>query len=319
MSQVNDVFNILTGMLFFIHKLFRFFWLFIQAGIKWSQDNCQRLAAALSYYTVFSLAPLLVMVVAILGLYFGNEAAKDQIVEQVNTLLGPQVGTIVNSLIVSASKPFHSFFASFIALFAFLIGATSVLVELRNALNSVWGFAQSHEHEDWTIWTHILRLVLVRLLTLFMIFVMSLLILGLLFVTTYLSTKNWINAPTIGAFSLIQILNTLLSIAGTTVFFFVIMWFLPAHRPPKRNLWAGALTSSVLFHIGKTLMALYLARALTTSVYGAASSLVVLMLWVYFSAAIFLYGAELSAVIRLNKLEKMQARINTTKNEPTST
>lgn len=294
------------GTLFFINKLFRFFWLFIQAGIKWSQDNCQRFAAALSYYTVFSLAPLLVMVVAILGLYFGNDAAKDQIVEQANTFLGPQVGTIVNSLIISASRPFYSFFASFIALFAFLIGATSVLVELRNALNTVWGFAQPPKQDDWTIWTHILRLVLVRLLTLFMILVISLLILALFFVTTYLSTQNWINAPAIGTFSLRRAINTILSVAGTTVFFFVVMWFLPANRLPKRYLWAGALTSSVLFHIGKTLMGLYLARALTTSVYGAASSLVVLMLWVYFSATIFLYGAELSAVMRIIKLEKIK-------------
>ena len=298
----------------FIKKLKAFGWLFIDAGIKWSEDNCQRFAASLSYSTVFSLAPLLLIIVAVLGLYYGNDVARMQIVEQTHELLGPQVSVIVNSLILSASRPFHGFFASFVALFAFLIGATTVLVELRHALNTVWGFAQPEQKTDLSIWRHILRFILVRLFTVLMILVMSLMILALLFVTTYLSTVNWIPTQTLGAlsigsFSISLGFNTLISVAGATVFFFVMMWLLPAHRPPKRNLWPGAFVAALLFHLGKTLMGLYLARAMTTSIYGAASSLVVLMLWVYFSAAIFLYGAELSAVIRISKLDRIQRSI----------
>lgn len=289
----------------FLKKLKYMSWLFIAAGMKWSEDNCQRFAAALSYYTVFSLAPLLVMIVAVLGLYYGNDTAREHIVGQAHQLLGPQISAIVNSLILSASRPFHSFFASFVALFAFLIGATTVLVELRNALNAVWGFAQPEQKTDLTVWRHILRFVLVRLFTFVMILVIALVVLTLIFVSTYLSTVNWIPDQSIGSFSLSRGFSTLLSIAGSTFFFFVVMWLLPAYRPPKRNLWPGALIAAILFHLGKTLMGLYLARAMTTSIYGAASSLVVLMLWVYFSAAIFLYGAQFSAVIRIGKLDRI--------------
>lgn len=278
--------------------------LFIDTGIKWSQDNCQRFAASLSYYTVFSLAPLLVIIVAIVGLVYEGDAGV-RLTEQIDELLGPQISQVVANLIASASRPIASLFASVVALFTLLVGATGVLVELRHALNTVWGFAQKEEDAP-TFWTQILRLVLVRLFTLLMVLVIGLATLAMLFISTYFSVANaWLTQHTPGVFPLSRILDPLFTITVTSVFFYIVMLWLPAHRPPRRNIIAGALVAAILFHIGKALMSYYLANAVAASVYGAASSVVLLMLWVYFSASIFLYGAELAATLRLHKLEHL--------------
>ncbi|CAK7057818.1 MAG: hypothetical protein MESAZ_01475 [Saezia sanguinis] len=282
--------------------------LFFNAGYKWSQDNCQRFAASLSYYTVFSLAPLLVIIVAVVGLVYEGDA-RLRLVEQVQGILGPQIAQVVNSLIVSASRPFQSIFASFIALFIFLIGATGVLVELRYALNTVWGFAQEKEDPP-TIWTQILRIILVRLFTLLMVVLIGFLILASLFISTYFSVANaWLVAHTPGIFPVSRFLDPLFTITTTTFFFYIVMMWLPAHRPPRRCILPGAFVAAVLFHVGKALMSFYLARAVAASVYGAASSVVLLMLWVYFSASIFLYGAELAASIQMRRLEKAKNKL----------
>lgn len=286
--------------------LHSFFSIFIDAGIKWSQDNCQRFATSLSYYTVFSLAPLLVIIVAIVGLVYGGNA-RGEIVAQAQELLGNQIGQVVNDLIQSASRPFESIFASIIALLTFMVGATGVMVELRYALNTVWGFAQKEEAPP-TLWTQIIRLILVRLLTLLMVLIIGFLVLAMLFASTYFSVASqWITESTHGVVPFARIASPFFTIAATTLFFFIVMRWLPAHRPPTRDILPGALVAALLFHGGQTLISFYLAHALSASVYGAASSVVLLMLWVYFSAAIFLYGAELAATLRLRHLQKLKS------------
>lgn len=289
--------------------------LFIDAGIKYSKDNCPRFAAALSYYTVFSLAPLLIIMVAILSLYYdGSAVAREQLVTFVEGLANPQIGDIINKVIISATAPVQSAFASAIAIITFLIGATRVLVELRVILNTVWGFAQTddNDEEDLTIFQHIVRIVLVRLFTILILLVISFAILGILLVSTYFSVMNsWLAANTGDTLPISQVLIPLFTIGICTLFFYIIMLVLPAHRPPKGAVLFGAFIAAIIFNLGKTLLSIYLARAAATSVYGAASSLVVLMLWIYFSASIFLYGAQLAATIRLKKLAQEKQRLET--------
>jgi len=282
-----------------------FFLLFIDAGIKFTTDNCQRFAAALSYYMVFSLAPLLIIIVAVLGLYYEGDA-RIQLVSRINEVAGEQISGVINNLILSASRPVQSVFASAIAIITFLVGASRVLVELRAVLNAIWGFAQKKEPEpDLPIFKHILHFILVRLFTILMLLVLGFAILALLVIATYFSVMNsWVAANTPDVFPVSRILDPLFTIAMSTCFFYIVMMVLPAHRPPRHNVLFGALIAATLFNFGKTVMGIYLARAVTASVYGAASSLVVLMLWIYFSACIFLYGAQLAATMRLKKLER---------------
>lgn len=279
--------------------------LFIDAGIKYTNDNCQRFAAALSYYMVFSLAPFLIIIVAVLGLYYEGEA-RVELVSKITLVAGEQIGEIINSLIMSASRPVQSAFASIIAIVTFLVGASRVLVELRNVLNTIWGFAQTKETPaNQPIVKQILHFLFVRLFTILMLLVIGFVILGSLLVSTYFSVMNsWLAANTSDVVPVSRILDPLFTIAITTGFFYFLMRVMPAHRPPRRNVLFGAFVAALFFNFGQTLISIYLARAVTTSVYGAASSLAVLMLWIYFSASIFLYGAQLAATLRLKKLER---------------
>ena len=282
-----------------------FFVLFIDAGIKFTADNCQRFAAALSYYMVFSLAPLLIIIVAVLGLYYEGDA-RIELVSHVSEVAGEQIGSVIDSLILSASRPVQSAFASAIAIITFLVGASRILVELRAVLNTIWGFAQKKEPEpNLPVFKHVIRFILVRLFTILMLLVIGFAVLGLLVVATYFSVmSSWVAANAPDDIPVSRVLSPLFTIATSTCFFFLVMALLPAHRPPHRNVLFGAFVAATLFNFGKTVLAVYLTRAAATSIYGAASSLVVLMLWIYFSACIFLYGAQLAATMRLKKLER---------------
>ncbi|MGL4668034.1 MAG: YihY/virulence factor BrkB family protein, partial [Saezia sp.] len=258
-----------------------------------------------SYYMVFSLAPLLIIIVAVLGLYYEG-SARIELVSRIEEVANPQIAETINHLILSASQPIQSIFASSIAIFTFLIGAIRVLVELRSVLNTIWGFAQKQEEEvNLTVLKHIIQFLVVRILSMFMLLVIGFAILALLVISTYFSVMNsWLAANTPEALPVSNILSPLFGIIATSGFFYLLMRALPAHRPPRRNVLLGAFIAAILFSFGKSLIAMYLARAVTASIYGAASSLVVLMLWVYFSTSIFLYGAQLAATMRISKLER---------------
>lgn len=288
-----------------IQSMRAFMSLFFDAGIKFSTDNCQRFAAALSYYTVFSLAPLLIIIVAVLGLYYEGDA-RIELVSRINDVAGEQVSHTINSLILAASQPFQTVFASMMAIATFLVGASRVIVELRAILNIIWGFTQKEEENTApTPFKQVLHFLMVRVFSILKLIIIGFATLFLLIISTYFSTVNaWIAANTPEAVPVSSILDPLAAIVMTTFFFFIIMMALPAYRPPKRNVFLGALVSALLFNFGKTLFVMYLARTAATSIYGAASSIIVLMLWIYFSSCIFLYGAQLAATIRLKKLRK---------------
>jgi membrane protein len=264
---------------------------------QWLDDQCPRLAAALSYYTVFSLAPLLIIVVGVVGLVFGSGTAHSELVEQVTQLAGPQLGGLVNSLLAAAGQRAEGIVATLAAFVTLLLGATGVLVELRRSLDGVWCIAQPQpEQAGWQ--SKVWDLLRTRLLTFSMLLAIGFLMMVSLLLSAYLSMADrWVSAHTGGWVAMAQVLNPLLSFVVIMAFFASLMLGLPSGRLSWRHVLPGAATSALLFTLGKSLIGLYLGKAAAASVYGAASSLVVFMLWIYFSAMIFLYGAEVTWVL----------------------
>ena len=260
----------------------------------WSADNASRLAAALAYYTIFSLAPLLVIVIAIAGLVWDAGAVRAQVLRQVQGLVGAEGAEFVAGLMTSTGSPGEGILALVIGILTLLFGALGVFNELHNSLNIIWnvkvekpkGFLQSLK-----------KLVLDRLLSFTMILGMGFLLLVSLVVTAGLSVAQ----ETLGeAFPipelLLQVLNLVISVGVITVLFALIFKFLPDVRIAWRDVWMGAFVTSLLFSLGKTLIGLYLGNSAVGSTFGAAGSLVLLLLWIYYSAQILFFGAEFTQV-----------------------
>lgn len=266
---------------------------------EWINDDCPRHGASLSYYTVFSLAPLLVILVGLVGLFYGEGVAHQQLVQEVTQLAGARAGQLIDSLLQAANKPGEGGFASLIAAAILIVGATGVLVELREALDNIWQAKPAipkNERFILTVW----RLVRTRLLTFGILFAIGFLMIMSLVVSAYLAALDeWVTSHTSGMLVLAKILNPLLSFAILTFFFTILLMGLPSQRLGWRQVLPGAILSSLLFTVGKSLIGIYIGSTSTTSVYGAAGSLVALMVWVFYSSQILLMGAEFAWVLHI--------------------
>lgn len=253
----------------------------------WRADNAPRLGAALAYYTLFSLAPLLVVAIAVAGLAFGQEAAQGRIVAELDGLLGRAGAEAVQSLIENSRKPEAGILATGLGLLTLLLGATGVFAELKGALNVVWDV----ESPATGVW----GLVRDRLAAFALVLVVGFLLLVSLVISAALSATDALLA---GLFSeprvVLHAVNAGLSLAAVTVLFALIFKFLPDTSVSWRDVWLGAICTSGLFTLGKFAIGLYLGHSSVSSSYGAAGSIVVLMLWVYYAAQIFFFGAELT-------------------------
>jgi membrane protein len=260
----------------------------------WAADNASRLSAALAYYTIFSLAPLLVIVIAIAGLVWDAGAVRTQVLSQVQSLVGAEGAEFVAGLMTNTGSPGEGILALVIGILTLLFGALGVFNELHNSLNIIWnvrvekpkGFLQSLK-----------KVVLDRLLSFTMILGIGFLLLVSLVVTAGLSAtqKTLGEAFPIPEF-LLQIVNLIISVGVITVLFALIFKFLPDVRVAWRDVWMGAFVTSLLFSLGKTLIGLYLGNSAVGSTFGAAGSLVLLLLWIYYSAQILFFGAEFTQV-----------------------
>jgi len=267
------------------------------AATEWLNDYCPRHAAALSYYTVFSLAPLLVILVGVVGIVFGEGTAHAQLVAEARHLAGAQAGDLIDALLKAAAKPAEGTLASAMAFVLLLVGATGVLVELREALDRIWGSPtprRADEHWYEQIW----RLVRTRLLTFSILFAIGFIMLVSLAVSAYLqSLDQWVSSHLSDQVELARWLNSLVSFVILSLLIGLLMMGLPTRRPSWRMVVPAALLTTLLFSVGKAVIGLYLGSTSTTSVYGAAGSLVAVMAWVYYSALIFLFSAELAWVV----------------------
>lgn len=259
-----------------------------RAVAAWLAHGAMRLGASIAFYAIFALAPTLLIAVAIAGAAFGEEAARGYIFGELRGLIGPTAAASAQALLKSAWREPHGMLATIFATITLLAGATGVFVELRNALNAVFGVEPVTSGRAWT---PVLR---ARLAAFAMVLALGFLALASLLISAAISAlaSLWA-APLDGYAILLRIADALLSIGLLTAVFGMLLRFLPDRAPPTRVVWVGATASSLLFVLGKNFIGLYLGNAAVTSTYGAAGSLVVLILWVYYSSQLLLFGAEL--------------------------
>jgi membrane protein len=258
--------------------------------LAWSEDNASRLAASLSYYTAISIAPLLIVIIAIAGLFAGTQQAQTQLVGQIQGLVGAEGAKVVQTVIDNADRPSVASVAGLISLVMLLWGASNVFAELQASLNRIWGVETQHGQG-------VLVTLKDRFFSFAMVVVMGFLLLVSLVVSAVLSALgNYLSGLLPGGDLLWQVLNFLISFAVITLLFGLMFKVLPDAKSAWRDIWLGAAVTALFFVIGKSLIGLYLGTQSLGSAYGAAGSLVVLLLWVYYSAQIFFFGAEFTQV-----------------------
>jgi len=249
------------------------------------------MGAALAFYTLFSIAPLLVMVIAVAGLIFGRDAAQGHILGQLRGLTGDAGAQALEDLLKSANSPAKSALAAVVGAVVLLLGATALFTELYGNLNRIWRSPSAPQASG--IW-HLIR---TRILSLGMILGIGFLLLVSLVVSAGLAAAgDWWGARFAGWPLLGPAVNLVMSLGTYTLAFAMIYKILPRAHIDWHDVWIGAAVTAVLFEIGKLLIGLYVATTSFTSVFGAAGSLVVLLLWVYYSAQVFLLGAEFTRV-----------------------
>jgi len=266
---------------------FKNIWILIKAAVSsWVDDYAQSMGAALAYYTMFSIAPLLLIAISIAGLIFGVEAARGEIVGQLQGLIGQPGAVAVQGLLESINKPAESVTAMLVGGILLLIGATSVFGELQNALDRIWRAPKKKRSGIW-------RFLRARLLSFGMVMGIGFLLMVSLVVSAALAALGKYWGPLFANWKILaNVINFLVSFAVTTTVFAMIYKVVPRAKVVWADVWIGAAVTALLFTIGKFLIGLYIGKSGLTSVFGAAGSLVVVLLWVYYSAQIFLMGAE---------------------------
>ena len=267
-------------------------WHLIKAAVSsWVDDFAPSMGAALSYYTVFSLAPMLLIVIGVAGLVFGADAARGEIVSQLRGLMGEQGAIAVEELLKSASDPGKGILATIIGFVTLLIGATAVFAELQSALDRIWRTpAPPNENGIWGI-------IRTRFLSFGLILGLGFLMIVSLVLSAGLAAMGTWFGGLMGDWEFIlQALNFIVSFAVVTVVFGAIYKFMPHAKIAWPNVWVGAIVTAMLFTIGKFLISLYIGKSGVASGFGAAGSFAVLLVWVYYSAQIFLLGAEFTWV-----------------------
>lgn len=268
--------------------------LFKLAYQGWKADRASRLSAALAYYTIFSLAPLLVIVIAITGLIWEAEVVRTQLLNQIQGLVGVEGAKFVTDLITNTGSQAENIVATIIGIITLLFGALAVFNELHNSLNIIWNIG---EEKSKGFLQTVKKVIIDRLFSFTMILGIGFLLLVSLVASAGLSaTQETIgNAFPLSEFFL-QILNTVISIGVFTVLFALMYKFLSDAEIAWRDVWVGGFITSVFFSLGKTAIGIYLGNSAVASSFGAAGSLVLLLLWIYYSAQILFFGAEFTQV-----------------------
>lgn len=258
-----------------------------QAALAWIQHDASTMGAALAFYTVFSVAPILIIAIGVLGLVIGRETVQAGLLPQMQILFGDAGASAVQTLLLSASLMGKSRVATIIGVATLLVGASSVFVELQNSLDRIWGVpARGRMSGFWQI-------VRARFLSLGLVFGVGFLLMVSLLVSTVLAALDaWIGSFLGEWRTLLLVVDVTLSLSITAVLFAFVYKYIPQAKMEWGDVWVGALVAAALFNIGKLAIGYYLGRSAFASIYGAAGSLLVLLLWAYYSAQIFLFGAE---------------------------
>jgi len=256
------------------------------AASAWSEDNALRLSAALAYYSVFSLAPLLILGISISGLVFGEQAARGQIAAQVRELAGDRAAQAIQAMVLSAGRTFTSTSTALLGLAVLLFGASGVFGELKDALNTIWGVAIKPGRP-------LLVLIRERFISFTMVLGIGfLLLVSLILSATVAALGSYLERLFLFPAAALQRADFALSFAIITLLFATIFKVLPNVMIRWRDVWPGAALTAFLFTIGKFLIGIYIGTSGVASYAGTAGSAIVILLWVYYSACILFFGAE---------------------------
>jgi membrane protein len=259
-------------------------------AVEWNQDQAPQLGAALAYYAVFSLAPLLVIAVSIAGLIFSREAATGQVVGQIQGLVSQDAAVAIQEIIENANKPQTGVFATIVGVGMLLFGASGVFGELQHSMNAVWDIEPKPKRGLWAM-------VKDRFFSFSMVLGTGFLLLVSLVISAGLAAMGeFFTGLLPGGEVVLQIVNFVVSLAVITVLFALIFKYIPDAEIAWGDVWIGASVTALLFTAGKVLIGLYIGHSSFSSTYGAAASLVVILLWVYYSAQILFFGAEFTQV-----------------------
>jgi membrane protein len=260
---------------------------FRRALAGWWNDDVPRLGASLAYYTLFSLAPILVVAIAIGGLIFGAEAVRGEIVGQIQGLVGREGAQAVQSMLEGASRPSASIPATIGGVITFFLGSTGAFLELQTALNTIWRVEPKRTGSFWR------ALVMQRVISFGLVVAMGFLLVTSLLVSAALAAiHTYMGNAFPGVVVVWEALNVIVSLTVITLLFALVYKVLPDRKLGWRDVWVGALVTAGLFTVGKLLIGLYLGTTSIASTYGAAGSVIVILVWVYYSAQIILLGAE---------------------------
>lgn len=257
----------------------------------WVDDHASSMGAALAYYTIFSIAPILLIIVSVAGLIFDIEVVRIEIHSRLEELMGESGALVVQDLLAKIHKPSESIFAASIGLIFILIGATSVLAELQSDLDTIWRVPKRTNNSG------VIEFIHTRLISFGLILgVGFILIISLILSTALAALGKWWGHLFSGFGMLAYLLDIVLSITLMTAIFAMIYKLMPRTQINWQDVWIGAVVTAIFFTIGKFLIGLYIGRSSIASGFGAAGSLVVVLVWIYYSAQIFLLGAEFTRI-----------------------
>lgn len=256
----------------------------------WNADKASRLAAALSYYTIFSIAPLVVLAVAVAGMAFGQEAASNRLFDEIRGLVGDKGAEAIQAMVAAVYKEGGGALATAIGVGTLLLGASGAFGQLQDALNTIWQVQPKPGQGVIGFLRH-------RLLSFSMVLVIGFMLLVTLVISAVLSgLSQWLDGILPFPPALLQALNFALSFGTTALLFTLIYKVLPDVTVRWRDVWIGGVVTALLFSLGRYGIGLYLGRASVSSAYGAAGSLVIILLWIYYSSQILFFGAEFTKV-----------------------
>lgn len=266
------------------------------AANAWNDDYAPSMGAALSYYMLFSLAPLLVIVIAIAGMVFGQDAAQGAIIAQLGSIMGKEGATAVQGLLQAAREPSTGMVASIVGGVVLLIGATAMFAELQSDLDRIWQVPAKDKPSG--LWGWLRSRVLSFGLVLGLAFM---LMISLVVSAALAASGAWLSGSATAESVIANVLNFIASLAIFTLLFAMIYKIMPSAKISWHDVWAGSAVTALLFNAGKSLIGLYLAKSSVASGFGAAGSIVILVAWFYYSAQIFLFGAEYTWVYANSK------------------
>jgi membrane protein len=267
--------------------------LFMQVFDQWSTHNAPRLGASLAFYSLLSLAPLLLVVISIVGLVFGHSAAQQQTIAQIEALIGPAAGKTVGAFLQGSRNTSHGVIATALGVLTLLFSASGVVIELRDALNTIWDVPT----KSTSGFGYVKRYLKQRLFSFAIVVAIGFLLVVSLAITTWIEALGALSSTILpGEATMLTVANSVLSFLVITFLFSAIYKVMPDVRIEWRDVLLGGAVTSLLFTIGKFVLGLYLGRASYASTYGAAASIVVLIVWVYYSGQIFFLGAEFTHV-----------------------